>query len=134
MRARVAAAGVFIAAINSIRSSRRAEENDRQMLETRQAQLFMQIYNRWSSAEVSKGYGMVRYQYPELEGEELFRVPTDPYNEEVFVAVHSLNQFFEGIAVLVETGLLDIQLVENLFSRRIIWFWERTETFLQFVR
>jgi hypothetical protein len=45
-----------------------------------------------------------------------------------------MNQYFEGIAVLVETGLLDIQLVENLFSRRIIWFWERMQTFIEFTR
>jgi hypothetical protein len=45
-----------------------------------------------------------------------------------------MNQFFEGIAVLVETGLIDIELVENLFSRRIIWFWERMETFYMFLR
>jgi len=130
----VAAAGVFIAAINSIISSRRSAKNDQLTLETRQAQLFMQVYNRWSSTEVTKGYGFLRYKYPDLKGEELFRVPTDDYDEEQFVAVHSMNQYFEGIAVLVETGLLDITLVENLFSRRIIWFWERMQTFIEFTR
>jgi hypothetical protein len=131
---------VIIAAVNSIISSRRAEEQraltlqtQRQALETRQAQLFMQVYNRWSSVEVTKGYGFLRYQYPNLKGEDLFR-STDPYDEEKFVAIHSMNQYFEGLAVLVEEGFIDIDLVQNLFSRRIIWFWERMETFYQFLR
>jgi hypothetical protein len=50
------------------------------------------------------------------------------------MAIHCLNQYFEGIAVLVETELLDIKLVENLFSRRIIWFWKRMETMFTHVR
>jgi hypothetical protein len=32
--------------------------------------------------------------------------------------------FFEGIGVLVKKGLIDIELVEDLFSQRIIWVWE----------
>jgi hypothetical protein len=86
---------VIIAAVNSIISSRRADvqraltlKTQQQALETRQAQLFMQVYNRWSSIEVTKGYGFLRYQYPEVEGEELFNVATVPFDEEKFIAVH----------------------------------------------
>ena len=32
--------------------------------------------------------------------------------------------FFEGIGVLVKRGLIDVALVEDLLSHRIIWFWE----------
>lgn len=132
---------VIIAAVNSIYSSRRAEtqraltlKTQQQALETRQAQLFMQVYNLWSSVEVTKGYGFLRYRYPEVEGEELFKITTTPYDEEKFVAVHTMMQYFEGIAVLVEEGLIDIDLVANLFSRRIIWYYERVETLIQFTR
>jgi hypothetical protein len=45
-------------------------------------------------------------------------------NLEGFIDVMSLFFFFEGIGVLVKKGLIDIELVEDLFSRRIIWFWE----------
>ena len=36
-----------------------------------------------------------------------------------------LAAYFEGIGVLVEEGLLDVDLVEKLFSARIIAIWER---------
>ena len=85
LRARV------IGVINLILSSRRVAQNDQLMLETRQAPLFMQVYNRWSSVAVTKGYIFIRYQYPELQGEDLFQV-TDPYDEEKFVAIHSTTR------------------------------------------
>ena len=130
----IAATGVFIAAVNQILSRRRTEKTEQLSLETRQAQLFMQVYNAWTSADVVKSYGWLRYRYPDIEGEKLFNFATDPYDDESFMAIHCLNQFFEGIAVLVETGLLDITLVENLFSRRITWFWERMETMFMYAR
>ncbi len=132
---------VVIGVVNQILSTRRAEkqreltqQTQQLTLETRQAQLFMQIYNAWSSADVVKSYGWLRYQYPDLEGEELFDFAIHPYVPENFMAIHCLNQYFEGITVLVETGLLDVKLVENLFSRRIIWFWERMEKMFMHVR
>jgi len=45
----IAGISVIIGVINSILSSRRAEKNDQQMLETRQAELFSNIYNRWTA-------------------------------------------------------------------------------------
>lgn len=39
----------------------------KQELETRQAQLFMQIYNRWNSQEITKSYGALRFKYSEEE-------------------------------------------------------------------
>jgi hypothetical protein len=137
----IAGISVVIAAVNSIYSSRRAEEQraltlktQQQALETRQAALFMQVYNRWSSVDVTKGYGFLRYQHPDITGQALYDLTVNPYDEAKFAAVHSLYQYFEGLAVLVEEGLIDIDLVTNLFSRRIIWFWERTEALSRFIR
>jgi hypothetical protein len=47
----IADSGVFIAAVNQILSRRRADKTAQLQLETRQAQLFMQLYNRYSSRE-----------------------------------------------------------------------------------
>jgi hypothetical protein len=124
----LAGIGVFIAAVNSIISSRRAEKNDQQMLETRQAQLFMQIYNRWNTKAMAEQYGRIRYSYDinsyedwaKLTGYETGKV-TD-FN--VYSDVQSMANFFEGIGVLVQRGLINIELVEDLLANRVIWFWE----------
>jgi len=39
----------------------------------------------------------------------------------------TLNAFFEGLGVFVKKGLIDIELVEDLFSQRIIWLWENLQ-------
>jgi hypothetical protein len=38
--------------------------------------------------------------------------------------VQSLANFFEGIGVLVQRGLINVDLVEDLIANRIIWWWE----------
>ena len=123
-----ACVSVVIGVINSIMSSRRAEKNDEQMLETRQAQLFMQIYNRWNTKAMAEQYGRVRYSYDinsyedwaKLTGYDTGKV-TD-FN--VYSDVQSMANFFEGIGVLVQRGLINIELVEDLLANRVIWFWE----------
>ena len=103
----------------------------KQELETRQAQLFMQIYNRWTSQEVTKSYGALRYKYLEQDWiafcEDLFSnrqgknpdVDLDWYSEHQMLAT-----FFEGLGILVKKDLVDLSMVEDLFSSRLIWYWE----------
>ena len=127
----VAAIGVFIAAINSIYSSRRAEEQrqltletQQHALETRQAQLFMQVYNRWNQRDMMKGYGLVRYEYQYSNLEEFlqkYHITVDP---EAYTDIMTIVTFFEGLGILVKKDLIDINLVEDLFSQRLIHFWE----------
>ena len=35
-----------------------------------------------------------------------------------------LGTFFEGLGILVKKGLIDVELVDDLLSQRIIWYWE----------
>ena len=35
-----------------------------------------------------------------------------------------LMTFFEGLGVLVMKGLVNVALVEDLLSERVIWYWE----------
>jgi len=35
-----------------------------------------------------------------------------------------LVTYFEGLAMLVKRGLMDMEVVEDLFANRIIWYWE----------
>ena len=54
---------IMIAAINQIYTSRQANEQRKRELETRQAELFMQIYNRWTDKDMAAAYGLTRFQY-----------------------------------------------------------------------
>ena len=129
----VAAAGVFIAAINSIYASRRAEEQrqltleaQQEALETRQAQLFMQVYNRWSTKEVANAYIMLRDVYRKEDIEALIQDIRGKRDFDLDQATvrQMMATYFEGLGMLVKQGLINIELVEDLFAGRIIWYWE----------
>jgi len=116
----IAAVSVVIGVILSLNSRK-------QELETRQAELFMQIYTKWSDPKLAEQYGLVRYKYGDqnlLEFLPQVISAGEQFNTEAFVAYHSLLQFFEGISVLVHKKLIDLDLVERLLSQRIVWYWD----------
>lgn len=128
----IAGISVIIGVINSILASRRAEKNDQLMLETRQAQLFTQIYDWWRSRDGVKAYANYRYKYSRLvqqmgfeEFQKGYTLVGDEGNIETHADQGTLLHFFEGIGVLVKKSLIDVELVEDLLSQRIIWFWEQ---------
>jgi hypothetical protein len=99
-------------------------------LETRQAQLFMQLYNRWSDPEFAKIYVAARYKYTE-DILEVAKKIFEPYNQDIHLPFHSLGQFFEGIGMLVRKKLINIDYVDELLSYRIVWWWEKMKTFYE---
>jgi hypothetical protein len=115
---------VSIAAIYYTMTLRYTRRNQELQLETRQAQLFMQVYNRWCDPSFAKQYSLARYRYTQ-DIDELLKAVFDPYDPEIHIPFHVLGQFFEGIGMLVLNDLVDFNLVEDLLSTRIIWYWER---------
>jgi len=126
---------VIIGVISFLKSNRRAEEQrqltleaQRQALETRQAELFMNIYNRWSSPEYAEAYRMARYEYTFPGVEEYLREVSDSAvgktDPNLYVSIQTLATYFEGIGVLLKQNLINVELVEDLLAGRVIWFWE----------
>ena len=59
----------------------------------------------------------------ELETAEDYHKLSDDITK--YTAMNWYIVFFEGIGVLVRQGLVDIDLVSEMMSGNIIWFWER---------
>jgi hypothetical protein len=97
----IAASGLFIAAINQIFSRRRTEKTEQLTLETRQAQLFMQIYNRWTSKDMTSAYGLVRYKYQWEDYEEGMRKYGPDVDVDAYSNLQILHNFYEGLGILV---------------------------------
>jgi hypothetical protein len=106
--------------------------NIRNTYRTRQAQLFMDLYRNWAGREMSKLYGRTRYgKNRENHLEAFLQTRVNPKDLESGLAdvdtysdYQTLANFFEGIGVLVRRRLINLDLVEDLFSQRIIWWWE----------
>ena len=116
--------GVLIAAVNQIFTSREANRHRLTEIETRQAELFMQVYSQWSSKEFQKAYGLVRAVYQWDTPEEWVEKYYPDKNIEAYGDFRILTTFMNGLGVLVKKELIDIELVEELLGGRILWFWD----------
>lgn len=130
---------VIIGVLSFMKSNRRAEEQRQIEIQTRQAELFMQLYSRWSSTDMAQAYVFSRYQVTDEEIDQLIDEMLHPPMRterlvEVFKQYHVLNNFFEGLGMLVKERLIDVKIVKDLLKQRIIYFWERTEPFYQRTR
>jgi len=123
----VAATGVLIAAvfyILNIRISQRNQElmlkAQQQTLETRQAQMFMSIYQ----TDYSNDFLEAVHRVMEMEikaADDWKKMRRDKENYKAWTMVGS---YLEGIGVLVRENLVDIRLVSELMSGFIRWYWE----------
>jgi hypothetical protein len=101
---------------------------------TRQAQLFMQIYNRFNTPEFVDQMYHLRFRWipPQLDDMSEF-LTSEEYRED-FNIVASTVYFFEGIGVLVSKGLIDVELVDDLMSGPLTHIWERMLPLLDSLR
>jgi len=108
---------------------------------TRQAQLFMQLFDRWGDPNFAKIYGEYRYKTcakANNDPKEICKIAAhalfESFNPDVWIPIQTLAQYFEGISILVQKKLIDVDMVERLLSGRIIWYWDSTGPFIEYVR
>ncbi|MGD0805827.1 MAG: hypothetical protein ABSA11_17330 [Candidatus Bathyarchaeia archaeon] len=116
----VTAASVTVAAVYYVLTLRTNQRNIKTTLETRQAQLFMNIYNTtyskdWANVtDVIFTINMKNYQdWANLRKDK-----------EKWLAMSMVGQWLEGIGVLVREGLVNVRMVSELNSGLIKWYWE----------
>lgn len=128
-----AAIGVLAGVMNWIIRGRRAERQRQTEIETRQAQLFMQLYDKWSDIEFSKQ----RHEVWRMEWDdyEEFREKYNPYtNVEPWAAYNSTGRFYEGLGVLVHKKLIDISWVFDTMAEDVGYFWQKFEDYVKEAR
>ena len=121
-----AALGVLAGVINSIFASRRAERQRQTEIETRQAQLFMQIWQQYNTAE----YAMERYSAYAMQWEDFDDflkkyVLVPPEERKPYASFVSMGRTFLGLVILLEKKLIDIEVVYELFCGDIIRWYEK---------
>jgi hypothetical protein len=118
----VAAASVVAFVVNSILTSRREEKRSQQNNETRQAQLYMQILNQFDSLEYQKTW--VEVMSWEWKDPQDFtdRIWADKDNK---AKMMYMGMLLEGVGVAVKKKLIDIHLIDDLFSIWVIGYWEK---------
>ncbi|MBN2334660.1 hypothetical protein JXL21_03805 [Candidatus Bathyarchaeota archaeon] len=92
-----------------------------QSLETRQAQLFMQLHNRM--LDELKSIDQERLMLNKLSGfdEYLEKYENDKEFRDSF---NTISNFYEGIGVMVKEGYLTIRLIALMWSNMTIRYWK----------
>jgi hypothetical protein len=109
---------------NSQRNQELARRSQEHATETRQAQLFMYIYDRWSSREYNTHFFAVR-DWEWTDYEDFIEKYGWQNNPDTYYHFSSIGTYFEGIGVLVNRGLVDPTLVDDLISGSVTFFWEK---------
>lgn len=93
-----------------------------QALETRQAQMFMQIYNE---SHNNPSYLEALARCLELEIHSYLEFLKAQENEDDRKAIARIGMFYEGLGVLVKEGYVSIRLVALLMTGPTQLWWER---------
>jgi hypothetical protein len=100
--------------------------NIRHQRETRQAQLFMTIYQNYYDKEWLRDQQKINFFYDDYSNFDEFMEKYGPYNNmEGYLTYQSRVNFYEGLGVLVKRNLIDVSMVDDLLSGPIVLFWEK---------
>ena len=89
---------------------------------TRQAQLFMQIYNQFTNREFNKTLFHV-YTF-EIKNYEDFEHHNQIMSE-FYTSFFSVAAFFEGVGILVKRKLINPVLIDDVMSGPLLYFWSK---------
>jgi hypothetical protein len=137
----VAAAGVLVGVayyILEIRQQTKVRQDlARQReteLETRQAQLFMQLYDHYYDRDTMKDESEIIYQWKWKDFEDFWEKYGVFTNVEAFTKFDSWATYIKGVGVLVKRRLIDPDLVYDLMGTSIILLWEKYGSVIKEIR
>jgi hypothetical protein len=120
----VAATGVLVAAAYYVMNIRTNQRNMKTTLDTRQAQLYMAIYQDLTSTEtIDKFIKILNMQFRDYD--EYERKYGSDNNPEFFTVRYSYVQKMNSIGWLVKQGLLDKNWIFETYGWNIIWVWTK---------
>jgi len=121
----VAIFGVIAGFSYYVLTVRNTRKNQQLQLETRQAQLFMGLYQTFRSPEFVRNWDHVLWRLEFKDWEDSVEKLHPINNPDERTIWFSVGLFFEGIGVLVKRGLIDISLVDDLLGGMIKPTWEK---------
>ena len=99
-------------------------------LETRQAQLFMNIYNQFIRKEFTEDWLLVTFDR-EWDSIEDYAEKYGTGNLKASAQLISVLAFFEGIGVLLKRNLINIAMVDDLMSSYVLQTWNKYGPFMR---
>jgi hypothetical protein len=118
----IAASIVYYASI-----LRNANKTQEMQLETRHAQLYMNLLNRWNTKEFSKQrYDTYRMEWTDLDDFNQKYNPRD--TPDIFSSYNTYGRSILGLAELKRKGLIDLDFLDGMMLQDILSWWRRFGT------
>ena len=117
-----AAVSLFVGVIYYVMNLRFAAQ-------TRQAQLFMQLYDRFHDTVFWKQYAEIIFN-TNWKDQDDFWNKYGPANIDAFADWMSFGTYFTGIGVLLKRRMINVGIVNDLIGDYVIWVWDKWKTLL----
>lgn len=127
----LACASVSIAALYYAFTLRYTRMNMKNTLETRQAQLFMQIYGRLDDVDMNQSLMKILNEWNWDDFNDFWEKYGWEKNPETFIPFSTAFNYLEGIGVLVKENLIDIRLVALLMTGMTRILWEKFDPIIE---
>ena len=101
-----------------------ARKNQELQLETRQAQLYMQLYSFYDNKEFLKDYGKITNVYTYQDAEDWWEKYSPAVDIEAYSSWLRVGRFFDGVGILLRRGLIEKELIFELLGDVIKGSWE----------
>jgi hypothetical protein len=122
----VTAVSVSVAAVYYILTLRTTQRNMKTTLDTRQVQLFMNVYQRFEEPDFQSSFwDIMSWQWRDFD--DFMAKYGQEVNPEAWRMLIALGTFFEGLGVLAKRGFIDPAVVDDLMSMFVIVWWEKYE-------
>lgn len=106
----------------------------RSVKQTRQAQLFMQIHSQWTDKEIVNKFMELLNIWNWNDSNDFWNKYGQIENPSAFNSLTVVLWYFEGVGVLLDKGLIEVDVVDAMYSDRYVQFWEKFEPILQEIR
>ena len=111
----------------TLQSQELARKTQEQALETRQAQLFMNIYNQSLTNPQFDDvvHRIIHLRWKDWDEYQALFDYTNPETRDNHLAMSTLMNFYCGVGVIVRENLVGIRLISQLMSNNVKGFWEQ---------
>ncbi len=117
-----------------IMTVRNSSKNQKLQLETRQIQLFMQIYNHYNEIEFAKHIVGPLFLWDWEDVDEFWELYGPENDVDAYAKWTSVLNFFKGVGVLVQRNQIDISIVYDLLFSMFEPLWEKWEPIIKLHR
>jgi hypothetical protein len=116
--------GIIVSILYYTSVLRNANKTQQMQLETRQATLFMNVYNRWDVDMANAFHEVMSWEWDDFD-DFMEKYGWLKNREKYTATAGKLTGFYEGIGVLVKEGFLDIRLITLMMAGVTKAFWEK---------